>query len=363
MALKRRVTYSTLLSVLLLAVPTLVAVFVLIDMHIDRLRVVAASNSFLLWGVIATLLIVLVIFAVILHRLNRNIKQLRRFVRDADEGRSIDSLPKFAEDELGKMSRHMVNIYMRLRQTTEDLEQEHAKALHQEQEKIRIKRQLTNNINHELKTPVSSIRGYLETILANPDMDEQTRNSFIEKSYKHCERLRMLLQDVSTITRMEDASEMFTREEVCLRSVVDDIAAEIALLPVERRMRVNVSIPESVRVVGNTQLLTSVFRNLTDNAIAYSGGRDIYIVLTSESATHYHFELSDNGIGVDDEHLSHLFERFYRVDKGRSRKEGGTGLGLAIVKNALVLHGGEIEARNRREGGLQFLFSIAKGNK
>ncbi len=345
---------------LLLAVPTLVAVFVLVDMHIDRLKVVAASNSFLLWGVIAILLVVLAIFAVILRRLNRNIKQLRRFVRDADEGRSIDTLPEFADDELGKMSRHMVNIYMRLRRTTEDLEQEHAKALHQEQEKIRIKRQLTNNINHELKTPVSSIRGYLETILANPDMDEQTRRSFLEKSYKHCERLRMLLQDVSTITRMEDAGSMFSREDVCLRRVVDEIAADIALLPIERRMRVNVSIPEDVMVVGNTLLLTSVFRNLTDNAIAYSGGRDIYVVLSSQSDTHYHFEVSDNGIGVEEEHLPHLFERFYRVDKGRSRKEGGTGLGLAIVKNAILLHGGEIEARNRREGGLQFLFSIAK---
>lgn len=360
---KSRGTYSTLLGVLLLVIPVLVAIFVLVDVHIDRLKLVASSNSFLLWGVIAILLVVLAIFVVILNRLNRNIKQLRRFVRDVDEGRQIKALPTFANDELGKMSRHMVNLYIRLQQTTKDLEQEHAIALHQEQEKIRIKRQLTNNINHELKTPVSSIRGYLETILTNPEMDEQMRNSFLQKSYTQCERLQMLLRDVSTITRMDEAREMFSREEVDLRRIVDDLAADIALLPVERRMRVNVSMPESVIVRGNVSLLTSIFRNLTDNAIAYSAGRDIYISLNSETATHYHFEVADNGIGIDEIHLEHLFERFYRVDKGRSRKEGGTGLGLAIVKNAVLLHGGEIEVRNRREGGLQFLFSVAKNEE
>jgi len=352
-----------LLRALLVVVPVLVAIFVVVDMRIDRLHFVEMGDSFLLWGVIVTLLLVLAIFAVILQRLNRNIKHLRRFVRDVDEGRQIEALPKFADDELGKMSHHMVNLYLRLQKTTEDLEQEHAMALHQEQEKIRIKRQLTNNINHELKTPVSSIRGYLETILANPTMDEQTRVSFLQKSYKQCERLQTLLRDVSTITRMDEAREMFSREEVNLRRVVDDLAADIALLPIDRRMRVNISMPESVVVVGNASLLTSVFRNLTDNAIAYSGGRDIYISMTAESETHYHFQVADNGIGVEDVHLAHLFERFYRVDKGRSRKEGGTGLGLAIVKNAVLFHGGEIEARNRREGGLQFLFSIAKNSQ
>ena len=363
MASRKRPTYNLLLSILLTVVPALAAICIFTALHIDQrtLGALTSRESVLMWGLIVLLLGVLITVGVLVRRLNRNLRQLRRFVRDADRGHEMEELPSFADDELGEISKHIVNLYLTLRRTTEDLEQEHAMALHQEQEKIRIKRQLTNNINHELKTPVSSIRGYLETILANPDMDETIRTEFIQKSYAQCERLRVLLRDVSTITRMDEASSMYSREEVDLRRVVDDIAADIALLPVERRMRVNVSMPESLPIVGNTSLLTSVFRNLTENSIAYSGGRDIYISLIDTTATHYTFRVADNGIGVDDHHLNHLFERFYRVDKGRSRKEGGTGLGLAIVKNAVLFHGGEIDVCNRREGGLQFTFSLARG--
>ena len=363
MALRKRPTYSVVLSLLLVLVPALVAVCIIIALYIDKRRLVemlTSSESILLWGMIVILMGVLATLAVLIRRLNRNITQLRRFVRDADEGRDMELLPTFANDELGEISRHMVNLYLRIRQTSDELVHEHAMALHQEQEKIRIKRQLTNNINHELKTPVSSIRGYLETILATPDMDEATRTAFLQKSYAQCERLQTLLRDVSTITRMDDASSMYTREEVNLNRIIEDIAADIALLPIDRRMRVNVSMPEGVTVRGNASLLGSVFRNLAENAIAYSGGRDIYINMSREDATHYHFRVADNGIGVDERHLEHLFERFYRVDKGRSRKEGGTGLGLAIVKNAVIFHKGTIQVRNRREGGLEFLFSIAK---
>ena len=361
----KRLTYNTSMTILLVVVVVLSGTCIFTALHLDRqtLGSLNSRESVLLWGLVVILLGVLLTVAMLVRGLNRNLRQLRRFVKDADEGREMDELPSFTDDELGEISKHIVNLYLQIRRTTEDLQHEHAMALHQEQEKIRIKRQLTNNINHELKTPVSSIRGYLETILANPDMDEATRTEFMQKSYAQCERLRVLLRDVATITRMDEASTMFTREEVDLRRIVDDIAADIALLPADRRMRVNISMPESLPVVGNATLLTSVFRNLADNSIAYSGGRDIYILLTSETPTHYNFRVADNGIGVDERHLAHLFERFYRVDKGRSRKEGGTGLGLAIVKNAVLFHGGTIEVRNRHEGGLEFLFSIARSQK
>ena len=107
-------------------------------------------------------------------------------------------------------------------------------------------------------------------------------------------------------------------------------------------------------------MLYSVFRNLTDNAPNYSGGNRIDIALTDETDDRYEFSFSDNGTGVNPEHLPYLFERFYRVDKGRSRKVGGTGLGLAIVKNAVIIHGGSISAKNNQGGGLEFVFTLAK---
>ena len=104
--------------------------------------------------------------------------------------------------------------------------------------------------------------------------------------------------------------------------------------------------------------MTSIFRNLLDNAIAYSGGHNIDIRLLDIDNGLCYFSFADDGIGVDEQHLPHLFERFYRVDKGRSRKLGGTGLGLAIVKNAVTINGGTITVNNVKGGGLEFMFSL-----
>ncbi len=252
------------------------------------------------------------------------------------------------------------NLYFGLQKASQAVEDEHSKALHQEQEKIRIKKQLTNNINHELKTPVSALHGYLETVLVNKDMDESTRKSFIEKSFMQTERLENLLRDVSTITRLDEAGEMIEKESVCINTIVNEIIAEMVLRPADQRMRVNCDFKSDIIVQGNSSLLQSVFHNLVDNSLAYSGGRDIFINLVNETPTKYFFSFADNGIGVEERHLDYLFERFYRIDKGRSRKMGGTGLGLSIVKNAVLFHGGVISVRNRAGGGLEFLFSLAK---
>jgi two-component system OmpR family sensor kinase/two-component system phosphate regulon sensor histidine kinase PhoR len=115
-------------------------------------------------------------------------------------------------------------------------------------------------------------------------------------------------------------------------------------------------------VRGNQLLLYSIFRNLLDNAIAYAGANThVAIRCYRQDAEALYFSFSDTGSGVDEHHLNRLFERFYRLDKGRSRKLGGTGLGLAIVKNAVLYHKGEIVVKNRPEGGLEFLFSIKRG--
>ena len=122
-------------------------------------------------------------------------------------------------------------------------------------------------------------------------------------------------------------------------------------------------LPATLVVQGNPSMIYSIFRNLTDNAISYAGEGTTITLTAREDMDRWHFTFSDNGVGVPYEHLGRLFERFYRVDKGRSRKLGGTGLGLAIVKNAVILHGGTISAANNIEGGLRFEFTIKKTNK
>lgn len=230
-----------------------------------------------------------------------------------------------------------------------------------EEEQARLKRQLTQNIAHELKTPVSSIQGYLETLLNNPNMPAETAHTFLERSYAQSNRLTLLLRDISVLTRMDEAPDLMVKEYVDLSQLVKNILNEVALNIEEKQITVLNRLPESLKINGNSSLLYSIFRNLMDNAIAYAGiGITVTIECFREDENFYYFSFSDTGVGVAEEHLNRLFERFYRVDKGRSRKLGGTGLGLAIVKNAVLFHGGTIFAKNNVHKGLEFVFTLQK---
>lgn len=237
---------------------------------------------------------------------------------------------------------------------------EQENALREEQEKNRIKRQLTNNINHELKTPVASIQVCLETLLSGISLTEAKRQELIERCYVHNERLRHLLEDVSLITRMEDGSSSIEREPVVINELLDEIASELSMIPDEERMALNVDFNERVVIYGSQPLVVSIFRNLIENAISYSDGKTISITLAENNDDFCMIIFEDDGQGVDEKNIPRLFERFYRVDKGRSRSKGGTGLGLAIVKHAVLFHGGSISVSNRQTGGLRFDFTLKK---
>ncbi len=250
--------------------------------------------------------------------------------------------------------------YFTTRKLGKDIER--VNQLEAEQERNRLKRQLTNNINHELKTPVASIQVCLETLLSGIALSEEKRQELIERCYTQNERLRRLLNDVSLITRMEDGSMLINRERVVINNIIDEVAEELEMLPEEERLTLNLDFNDEVVVEGNPLLIGSIFRNLTENAIAYSEGKNIYISLLENNDKRCRIRFEDDGKGVEHNQLSRLFERFYRVDKGRSRQKGGTGLGLAIVKHAVQFHGGTITVTNRPNGGLRFDFTICKHN-
>lgn len=230
-----------------------------------------------------------------------------------------------------------------------------------EEEQNRLKRQLTQNIAHELKTPVSSIQGYLETLVSNDHISREQQDLFLERCYAQSNRLSRLLRDISVLTRMDEAANMINMEKADISLLVTNIVNEVSLELEEKKITVVNSLKKEIQIRGNYSLLYSIFRNLADNAIAYAGSNfHIYITCFREDEHFYYFSFADTGIGVAQEHLNRLFERFYRVDKGRSRKMGGTGLGLAIVKNAVLIHGGTISAKNSQGGGLEFVFTLSK---
>ncbi len=304
------------------------------------------TDQHYIWFAIVSILILIIILYRFVSRLGANITKLRTFASRADQGGSLDTedLVDFPDDELGEIAEQIVKIYKRL-QTTK-------------KEQSNLKRQLTQNVAHELKTPVASIQGYMETIIENPHLNQAQREQFLQRCYAQSQRLTLLLHDISTLNRMDDAPEMVKFEKVDIAQIVDDIVKETALQMKEKRMTFDNRLPKTLPIQGNHSLLYSVFRNLTDNAITYAGDETTITVRAERENGLWRFTFSDNGVGLAAEHLPRIFERFYRIDKGRSRKMGGTGLGLAIVKNAVILHGGSITAYLLEQGGMCFDFTL-----
>ncbi len=289
-----------------------------------------------LWAIFMFSIVMSVLAYFATRRIGKTIERLNLFAAKAERGEVFDENEPFPHDELGAISEHIVKMYYH-------------------------KRQLTNNLNHELKTPVASILVCLETLLSGMKLSDEKRQELLGRCYANTERLRHLLADVSLITRMEDGSQMITREQVVIDDILCEIADELEALPDDERMTLHLDLAEPVIVHGNPALLSSIFRNLTENALAYSGGKNIYITLLSHEQGCYRICFEDDGCGVEEGKLLRLFERFYRVDKGRSRQKGGTGLGLSIVKHAVLFQGGTISVSNRPEGGLRFVFTLPEG--
>lgn len=229
----------------------------------------------------------------------------------------------------------------------------------QEERRSQMRREMTQNISHELKTPVSSILGYTDTILSSGEaMPAATQRQFLERTHAQALRLSHLLQDLSTLNKMDYATDLQQHERVDVYALVADIQLETEIAFSQQGMTLRNCLPRDISICGNSHLLYSIFRNLVDNALSYAGRGSTVTLSAVRRAGDWFFTFSDDGVGVPEEHLPRLFERFYRLDKGRSRALGGTGLGLSIVKNAVLFHGGTIRASQNTPHGLRFDFTL-----
>ena len=279
----------------------------------------------------------------------RNVYTLRDFARAVSSDQLPDNFDSwhFSKDELGDVSRNLITLYR--------------DKIHAEQEKMHHERQIGMNVSHELNTPVGIIKGYLDSVLNDEDMPEALKRKFLVRAQQNTDRLVDLVNDVGMVMRLQENGATIKCVKLNFHNIAVQLAEAVAQGHIAGDMKFVCDIPEDCCVVGHESLLTNALLNLVYNAAQHSGGTEMSLRwLRKEDGFHF-FSFSDNGKGVDGEHLARLFDLFYRVDTGRSRKTGGSGLGLPLVHRIITAMEGEISVENVESGGLKFVFSLPAG--
>ena len=224
-----------------------------------------------------------------------------------------------------------------------------------------IRRNFFTNVSHELKTPLAVIRGVVETMIDDQEMPHKQRNIFLEKAMSQCLRLSTLVGDILTIARLEDLEDLKEREPLSVTGVLRECVRSLQSRAEQKQIHVDVQLPEEAcNIAGDRELIQQVFDNLISNAINYSPAESSVQAKLEIKADWYQVSVMDNGPGIPPHALERIFERFYRVDKARSRQVGGTGLGLSIAKHAVALHGGKISVQSEISKGSTFIVQLPK---
>lgn len=225
-----------------------------------------------------------------------------------------------------------------------------------------FRREFLADVSHELKTPIFAAQGFIHTLLDGAMDDEKVRDKFLQKAAKSLDGLDALVKDLVALSQMETGDIRMHKERVDLRLITLEVCEQLENKANQRNtiLKIKPDQMQHVWVKADPQRINQVMTNLIENAIKYGNDNGKVIVHFEEEKKHYVVSVRDNGPGIPSEHLSRIFERFYRVDKSRSREKGGTGLGLAIVKHIINAHGSKITVTSKIDKGTTFAFKLDK---
>lgn len=284
----------------------------------------------------------------------RKIKLIYKRIHDF----RVNKLNKPNEQEINLDS----NIFMNVEADVKEWSEFKQKEIDQLRTLENYRREFIGNVSHELKTPIFNIQGYLHTLLDGGIHDDAINERYLEKATQNLDRLITIVEDLDIITRLESGDVNMEKIKFDLHQLVEKVFEDLELFAKEKdiTLRFKVGASQNFTVFADQQSIRTVMMNLITNSVKYGCDGGETSVGFYDMDHHILVEVSDDGIGIEQKHLPHLFDRFYRVDKGRSRSDGGSGLGLAIVKHILEAHKQPIHVRSTPGVGATFSFTLPK---
>ena len=279
--------------------------------------------------------------------MQRILKTLRQGKTQAPEPEHFD----LNQDMLYRLNLELVHWSRENQRTIQDLRKAE-----------NYRREFVGNVSHELKTPIFNVQGYIHTLMDGGLEDPAINKTYLEKAGKNIERLSAIVEDLEAISQLESGQLKLSFERFDLKRLVNDVMESLEMAALERniQLRLDAQQKRTWLAKGDIGRIRQVLTNLITNAIKYGSDNGTCQIALEDHDDHLEVAVSDDGIGISQEHQSRLFERFYRVDKSRSREQGGTGLGLSIVKHILEAHGQSITVESEPQVGTTFRFSLAK---
>lgn len=282
----------------------------------------------------------------------RQIKLIYKFIHDSKLGNKEN----LTQDRLDNTSIAEVNKEVLEWGKTKQEEIESLKSLEE------YRSNFVGNISHELKTPIFSIQGYLHTLLDGGLKDDSINLKYIKRATKNAERLQSIVEDLETIHRIESDNAIFHISTFNIKLLIEDLLPDLAVLAKKKKIKIRFKEGADLpyMVSADINLISEVINNLIINSIKYGKQGGSTRIGLYETGQHILVEISDDGIGIEEEHLKHVFDRFYRIDPSRSRKQGGSGLGLSIVKHIIEAHHQTINVRSTPGLGSTFGFTLKR---